>query len=253
MRIVIVIDGPKEHALALTSVIRPLSKKYGFPEVSLVTNSENAVFFRWISGVRVFRFNQQLPGGDVDLLVDYGGSDAAMRFVAGMSPKSYLGINPVHETLSSEVDTNAFQGLYTVKEVTQRNIFQMLFGIAGLKWQGEGYNFRYYPRAKQQNGTVGVAVRDDDIRRFVKGRLKLGGGEMIHVPLRHHILKQFDEVNKVESLVTDDPFVLHVGLCLRKQVQYLVYEPPTYKPEFFGNGCIHLVPDGIKGSASRGE
>ena len=142
-------------------------------------------------------------------------------------------------------DAHAFRGLYLKQEVN-RNLFQLMFGVAGLKWAGEGYGFQYFPKARQRKSRVGIAVRDRSVRRFLHTYLNLEESRIWHVPFKENVLKQFDEVNKAASVVTDDPFVMHVGLALRKRVELLIYDPPTIKPEFFSNGCLHLVPEDVK-------
>lgn len=244
MSIVIVHDGPREHSLPLTSVVATIRKEAPDFPVTVITGEDNHPFFRYVEGVSVQPFEHK-PIPECDLLIDYGGSDRAVQTALFMKPKVYKGLLPYPGTQS---DINAFQGLYADVEV-RRNVFQLLYGVAGLKWKGQGYGFRYYPRPKQRDGRVGAAIRNPEVRKFVRANLKVED-RLWHIPIRQNIYKQFDEVNVCEDVVTDDPFVMHVAVCLRKRVEYLVYEPPAIRPEFFGNGCVHLVPDEIRGTGS---
>ncbi len=244
MRIVIILDGPKDHALVLTGVVQALRNRHPDSKILVCTNPENHVFFQYTPNVTVDDLGPLKSNLDCDLLIDYGGSDKAVALSLLFQPEKYLGLI---QRDGSEVDRHAFRGLY-LKEEVNRSLFQLMFGVAGLKWAGEGYGFRYFPQARQRRNRVGIAVRDRGVRKFLHSYLNLEESRIWHVPFKENVLKQFDEVNKAASIVTDDPFVMHVGLSLRKRVELLIYEPPTIKPEFFGNGCIHLVPDGIKGN-----
>jgi hypothetical protein len=249
MNIVIIHDGPKEHGLALTGVIAALQRQHTSAHILIATNPENHPFYQFNKSVTVADLSPNKDTLTCDLLIDYGGSDKAVALSLIYEPTTYRGLLSREQSVA---DQHAFRGLYLKSEVP-RNLFQLLFGVAGLKWKGEGYYFRYYPRAKQTNDSIGIAVRDQRVRSYLYQRLKKDESRLWQLPFKINVLKQFDEVNKAASVVTDDPFVMHVALCLRKHVELLIYDPPTIKPEFFGNGCLHLVPDTIRGPVSGVE
>lgn len=244
-KIVIIHDGPRDQSLVLTGVVKALQRKHSPGTVHVCTGPENHIFFQHMPGVVADDLGPLKTHLACDLLVDYGGSDKAVDLSVIFEPKNYMGLIPREETI--DVDMHAYRGLY-LKQDVNRNLFQLMFGVAGLSWAGEGYGFRYYPKSRQRKNRVGIAVRDRNVRRFLHDYLKLPEDRIWHIPFKDNILKQFDEVNKAASIVTDDPVVMHVGLSLRKRVELLTYEPPTIRPEFFGNGCIHLVPEELKAS-----
>ena len=242
-KIVIIHDGPRDASLVLTGVVKALQRQHSPGTVHVCTNEDNHIFFQHMPGVVVDDLGPMKAHLDCDLLVDYGGSDKAVALSLLFEPQTYMGLIPREGTV--EADSHAFRGLYLKQEVN-RSLFQLMFGVAGLAWAGEGYGFKYFPQSKQRKNRVGIAVRDRKVRRFLHSYLNLDESRIWHVPFKQNVLKQFDEVNKAASVVTDDPFVMHVGLALRKRVEFLIYDQPTIKPELFGNGCIHLVPDGVK-------
>lgn len=238
MRVVVVHDGPPSQALVLTSVVGTLLERGGATSVTVSVAENCRPFFEHWDGVTYEPLTDVPPVSECDLLVDYGGSDRAVDKSLLFRPVRYRGLIPRD---NSEIDEHAFRGLY-LREQVQRNLFQLMYGVAGLRWEGQGYRFRYYPKTRKKPGRVGIAVRDRGVRAYVEGRLRQDADRTWKVLFRQNVLKQFDEVNAADSVVTDDEFVLHAALCLRRHVEYLVYEPPNVKPEFFGNGCVHLVP-----------
>ncbi len=247
MKLVLVHDGPREHALAITSVFKPLQRQYPEASIHVITSPDKEIFYRFLPGVNVSLFptDDAYRLKDVDLLIDYGGSDRALAAGVGIQPKKYLGLCPA---LDGNFDVDAFMGLYTGHE-TKRNIFQVVFAIAGLKWRGEGYSFSYHTRTRAKKDRCGLAVKDAAVRQYLRENLVTPDDDRLwHIPIRQNVFRQFDEVNKCENVVTDDPFVMHVAVSLRKRVEFLLYEKPNIRPEFFGSGCVHLVPENIRGS-----
>jgi hypothetical protein len=242
MNIAIVHDGPKHHSLVLTSVVSAILKKYSGSTVTLITGDNNLAFHKFNTRVTPVSFDAVDIDRKFDLVVDYGGSDKAIRTSISLETDKYLG------PLSSgfESDIQAFRGIYTDTEVN-RSIFQMMFGVAGLKWKGQGYAFNYYPRSRTKKGRFGAAVSNHKLRKYLRSEVPKDNEKLWHIPIRQSVYKQFDEINKCEKIITDDPFVMHAALCLRKWVEYLVYSIPSERLEFFGSGCVHLIPSNLKG------
>jgi hypothetical protein len=116
----------------------------------------------------------------------------------------------------------------------------LVFGLAQKTWQGEGYWLQYFPRNKTRKSLAGVAIRDDRMRRYLYGNLKVDRTRLWQIPFKHNPLKQIDEANRCKSIITDDFTIFNMGLALRKNVEYLIKKLPAYKLELFGSGNIHL-------------
>lgn len=242
MNVVINHDGPKEHDLVLTSVVKSFSTWRECKSIQVYANEAHLDLHRFTEPhIVVKKFFEPLSA-QCDLLIDYGGSNMALQNARLIDHKEYLGLIAPR---TDEVDTHAFKGLY-LKERVNRNLFQLMYGVAGLRWRGQGYGMKYFPRKRQKKNTVGVAIKNQSLRQCVRQFLNIEHTRIWQIPFKENLLKQFDEVNCAESVVTDDPFIMHVALCLRKHVEFLIYEPPNMRLELFGNGCVHLVPDDLE-------
>jgi hypothetical protein len=249
---VVIHAGPSDEALALTSLVSGLHRQYGVHPITWVTNPENMVFYRHLKGVQVCEMDCPPLMGQFDRMINLGGSAAALGLSTLLNASQCFGLYSNETPFASENAhdaRHAFEVLYEGKE-TKQNHFQVLFQMAGLSWRGESYAFRYYPKAKEKRDTTGIAVRHDATRQFLKDQLHLDCERLWHIPIKRDPLKQFDEVNRCESVITDDPFVMHVAVALRKHVEFLLHRVPTTRIELFGRGSCHLVPDFLKGPVS---
>lgn len=127
-----------------------------------------------------------------------------------------------------------------VRIPTGANQFQLLFGLAGLKWQGEGYCLKYFPRTRSKKTLTGVAIKDQNLKQFILGNLHLDCTRLWRVPIRQNVSKQIDEINRCKQIVTDDLTVAHAALALRKVVEFLTPKSLPYRFEMFGAGSVHL-------------
>jgi hypothetical protein len=123
---------------------------------------------------------------------------------------------------------------------TESSLFQLLYGLAGQTWRGEGYSLTYRPQRKQAKTVTGLAIRNPKLRKYLLANLDVNGQRMVVTPFKQNILKQIDEINKCKRLVTDDDGCMHIGVSLRKQVEYILKRPPVYKVEMFGMGNLHV-------------
>ena len=252
MSTIVIHDGPPEHALVLTSLISGLYQQYGAHKIAWVTSDRNMVFFQAMKGVEVRSLETlKADGVEYDRCISYGGSVPAILAPTIIKARSYYGLySPNNNLMTSEQHVNpveartVYQILYGDRE-TRQNIFQVMYQMAGLTWRGEGYGFRYYPKAKEKTNVVGVAIANEKVREYIKSHLEVVERKLWHVPIKQDPMKQFDEVNRCASLITDNPLVMHIAVALRKHVEYLVYRPPFMRMQFFGNGFCHLIPEQI--------
>lgn len=260
-KILVVHDGPRDHALALTSIIDGLRKEYTKPHITWISSSENAVFYRSLPNVEVSSIDDcdEKKLQKYDVAINFGGSYEAVIKAHEINAQTYYGIY-ASEASPRQWDSfsanygqaqKAYHVIYQGKE-TKQNIFQAFYQMANLSWRGQGYEIHYFPKSRAKDGKIGVAVKDDAVRAFVKSNLTMPS-KLWHVPIKQDPMRQFDEVNCCESIITDNPFVMHVAVSLRKHVEFLLYEPPSCKLEFFGKGFCHLVPDNLRGPVSENE
>jgi hypothetical protein len=125
-----------------------------------------------------------------------------------------------------------------VKIPTSANQFQLLFDLSGIKWKGEGYNIKYFPRNKARKG-IGLAIKNVSLRQNLEENLDIS--KIQKIPIKQNILKQFDEINRCSNIVTDDFAIAGIALSLRKKVEILTKVRTAYRFETFGAGEIHIL------------
>ena len=64
-----------------------------------------------------------------------------------------------------------------------------------------------------------------------------------YVRIRKRILKSIDEVNRCKTIITDDMFIVHAALALRKKVHFLDINNLNMNIEFFGQGQHYHIGD----------
>jgi len=221
MKIVVVQSGPDHEVFPLMSLLIGLEKKYGSSKAT------------WIGNPRLFdlvRFNKRvgrcIPLGDTsslgglksffgaDLLINSGKDKIAMNVASISGAKKVAGF-----TNSGAVDRNAefFDKVMYGGLKTNRHVLDLYYSLADLKWQGEGYGLSYYPRTKQNKNT-GVYLSDDQSMR-----------------MPDKLLGKMDSINEFAEVVTDDLFVCHAAIALRKKVT-LEKIDLCYRICFFGKG-----------------
>jgi len=129
-------------------------------------------------------------------------------------------------------------------QVSKKNIFQIYYKLAGLRWRGEGYDINYYPKNKTKN-IIGISVAHANLRNYIIDKLHIAPIKLCNIPYKKNIFKKMNEINKCKKIITDDLTTFHIAMSLRKYVYFLQILPINYKLELFGNGEIHQVPKSI--------
>ncbi len=213
MKIVLIHDGTDYEALLLTSLVIGLKKKYAgakivwagrpdcFPLVKYNKRIKKCIDISSIDNLEgLTQFYKS------DICINPYATQMAANFVSAcVSDKTY-GFDK-----NGPVDANAefFDNVMYGDLKTNRTILDIYYGLADLKWQGEGYGLSYYPRKKQCK-TVGIYLHD-----AVDQQLE---GETITLPKKW--FDRFDTINEYQKIITDDLFTLHASLSLRKEVLF---------------------------------
>lgn len=221
-------------ALIATSLVRRLNKE-GY-RVHCMSDTNIVELFRF-SDCRSDTLGQPRCGYDV--AINLSPSISAADIMDKVKAKDKLGFGRNRENILFYNDGADL--LYRARVIgipTDANLFQLIFGVAKLAWQGEGYEVGYFPRNKTKK-CPGVAIRDTRIRKYVNENLK--AKRIWQVPFKQNVLKQLDEINRCNSIVTDDETVMHASLALRKEVEFLLRRNPTYRQEMFKSGNYHVI------------
>ena len=138
-------------------------------------------------------------------------------------------------------DKKTYEILYGNKK-TNKNIFQIYFGLAKLKWHGESYDFYYHPKTKTNKDKTGLYLSNTNLKRYIIHKMKLNESTLWVVPYRENIFKRIDEINRCNNIITDDTFTMHIAIFLRKHVFFLKTFPQNTKIELFSKGDVFTVP-----------
>ena len=122
------------------------------------------------------------------------------------------------------------------------NLFQIYFRLANMSWRGEGYDVSYYPKFKSKKNRVGLSIVNANLRNFVHEKLDLEMSRLWVVPYKKNIFKRMDEINRCDTIVTDDLLTLHIAVSLKKFVHFLKVVPLAFEIEMFGKGREYDIP-----------
>jgi hypothetical protein len=207
--------------LVQMSMLIGLKKQY--PESKIIWIGEPSLFDLVRYNKRVHKCLSIHESSSLDILPTFFHADICInpsqrkqmqRFTGLVAAKKLFGFGQ-----NGPVDGNAeFFGKIINGEIsTNKSILDLYYGLAGMKWKGEGYGLSYYPRTKQ-NQETGIYLEDN---------------QNFSVPKK--LFGCFDTINRFSEIVTDDLFVLHASLALRKKTVF-VSDPLPYKIYFFNNG-----------------
>lgn len=223
--------------IASTSLIKALHKIYDNLSLDWATSQNSYCLFQHNPRIRDVMAGYGPFYNHYDIVINLTPTKEACSVMNNIKANKKIGFG---ETSGNIVYLNeeAEEGLKVLKYdyISERNILQILFRIAGLRWKGEGYDLTYYPKNKMKKNKTGIAIRDDDLRQYVKNNLNLKNSDIWHVPLKKNLLKRIDEINRCKRIVTDDLFTVHVSIAMRKHVEFIDKKRLNINMEFFGNG-----------------
>lgn len=224
-------------SLASTTLIKAMHKKHKKLSLDWATDQESYCLFQHNSRIRDLMVGYGPFHNQYDIAINLSPTAEACSVMTAIDANCKLGFGEFAGEIGC-FNTEAEEGLNVLKDgaTSERHILQILFRIAGLRWRGDGYDLAYYPKNKMKRGKTGIAIGDDDLRKYVKDNLNLSQSELWHVPLKQNLLKRIDEINRCKRIVTDDLFAAHASIAMRKHVEFLDKNGLNIHMEFFGNG-----------------
>ena len=235
---------PVSGCLVSTSILKGLKNKYKKVDVTvIVNNDENCQrLFKYNPIVeRVYtieEFFNDLPyhlmRENLDQVINLS-HDNALAKLFEKNAKKITGFK------YTDPEDNIYETLYKYNK-SPKNIFQLYFNLADLKWRGEGYDLFYHPKTKQRKKSVGLAIVNKNLNKYVTDHLDIKDEKMSTVAFKTNIFKRIDEANKHSRIITDDFLFMNIACFLRKDIFFLKTIPYNYQLEFFGKGDIIEVP-----------
>lgn len=242
MKIALIHLGTPSECFMSTPVLKGLKSAYDNPEITCVVGSENAKsIFKYNNAIKdtlsIVEAVDKVKDNKYDLLLNLHPDFSFDRcFPIEADDKRGFGFSP---------DSDALHDMLYGNKKTHKNIFQIYFNLAGLKWRGEGYDFHYHPKSRSGKNRTGLAIANTNLRHYVIEKLELEASRVWYVPFKQNIFRKMDEINKCQQIITDDLFTMNVSVYLRKNIYFLKTIPYNFKLEFFGKGIIFPVPINI--------
>lgn len=242
MNVLICHFGEPWQALVATSLMKGIPANFKEAKISWAIPKNHEPLFEYNSKIERLYLDYEPIEEHFNLAINLTPSVTAADYANRVDADVRLGfLSDNGAIICTGKDAEVSYRIMAGEETTDRNIFQVLYRLAGIKWRGEGYDLAYFPKTRTKKKKTGIAISNPDLRQFVKENLQLDMSEIWHIPLRQNLLKRIDELNRCKNIVTDDLFSLHAAIALRKHVEFLDIEGTTMAIEFFGNGNYHRL------------
>jgi len=250
MNILLINTGSVVECLISSSIIKGLQKKYNNPKFNIIVDND-------INCKNIFKYNKNVLNTyllDDCYSIPYNLFNLSYDIIINLNCKNSI-ISLFENHINNEncqkfglgfnnKSDYFYEVLYGNKK-SRKNIFQIYFNLAGLKWAGEGYDFFYHPQAKSSPKRVGFALSNQKLKSYVLDHLKLEEKNIWTIPFRKNVFKMADEINKCKYIVTDDFLTINLACALRKKLLFLKSMPFNYKIELFQKKAILEVPKHI--------
>lgn len=226
-KIVIIHDGSEADVFPLLSLVIGLQKSYPGSNIIWAGMPSCSELIRYNKNIKLtlditqdFTLKTLETVFEADICVNASFSSKSKQFASNVKALQTYGF-----TSDGAVSRKAkfFENVCSGKISTKKTLLQMYYDLVDLRWRGEGYGLAYYPRVKQTE-KCGSYLIDNDFEVLDCTKIKMPKS----------ILKRLDVVNKYAEIVTDDLFIAHTSIALRKQCTLMADLP--YQMEFFGKG-----------------
>jgi len=242
-KIVIAHLGTPYECFVSTSILKGLKREFkDFEARVIVAGKASESVFKYNRNIRACHISshaeKELQNEEFNLFINlHPGFSEGTHFEIQAKEKRGFGF------------TEGWERYYDIlygKKISKRNVFQIYSALAGVVWKGESYDFHYHPKTHCKAKRTGLAVAHSGIRNYIKDRLRLDDAKLWNVPFKKNLFKRIDEINRCQDIVTDDFFIMHLAIFLRKNVYFLQTIQPKTKYEFFRSKhqVIH-IPDPI--------
>jgi hypothetical protein len=243
--VLILQDDNLENTLILTGLIRRILKNN--QKITCVCGSKSFNLLQYFPNINVINYEkldiERLEKQNYDTLINFSPENNYTYLAEYLKIDKKLGYGIEDGFLKFYNDgAKIFHRTryIGILQNSNPNIFQLAYGLADMRWEGEGYFLNYYPKKKCKH-YAGVALKNQEWKNLVINHVKIDNNRLWVIPFKQNILKQIDEINICSHVITDDYLALHISLALRKNVEFLTGKPLPYKLETFGNGTLHIL------------
>ncbi len=224
MKIVVIHLGPLHEALLTASLVVGLKKYHPKADIFWAGDPADLDLIKYNKQIRDFvdvttdmTFAVLSRLYKPDICINVCRDKKAKEITSIINPKVILGFQ---KTGPVNRQAQFFENVMRGKTKTNKSILSLYYGIANLSWKGEGYGLNYYPKRKQ-NKPCGY---------YFTSKRKLDDCHSLKLPSK--ILPKLDAINQFADMHTDDHFVMHAALALRKKVYLYCSKPMPYTVDF---------------------
>jgi hypothetical protein len=244
MKIAIIIFEEPWFVLASTSLINGLVNTYKNAEIFFFVDAQSYSLLQYNKNITLLSGYDYASDIEFDLVINYTQTIESCLFANSLKSKKILGFTHANnQTISVNSDAQDFIDIILHKNITTKHVLQLIYRVANMRWRGQGYNLAYFPQSKKNKHKTGVLIKNDKLKTYICENLHLEYSKLQTLSLKENLFRQIDEINKCTNIITDDLFVCHAAIWLRKNVQFLDTNNLGYKIEFFGTGKHHRITD----------
>ncbi len=227
-KIVIIQQGSESEIFPLLSLAIGLRKAHPDSQIIWAGNPSLSDLVRYNKRIKRFiDIEQEFSISTLQIVfgaeicVNTSTSSIAKQFASHVGAKHTAGFDKKGATSRR---AEFFENVVLGKISTKKTALQLYYDLAGLRWRGEGYGLSYYPKTRQTE-PCGSFVTDCNEPENCS-RIKMPKGT----------LDKLDTINRYAEIITDNLFVAHASIALRKQCTLMADLP--YQMEFFGRGTL---------------
>ena len=151
------------NLLLLTSLIKKLGINN---QIDLYTDEDGKTLFQYSKLCNFIELDQ--INSNYDIVLNYSNTKECFDLMETLKIKTKLGFGNFGYGIGAEI----WDKIINKNQKTESHNFQLFYGIAGLKWRGEGYNLRYYPKFKSSQIAIGYYFNNLQLIELVKKHIK---------------------------------------------------------------------------------
>ena len=110
----------------------------------------------------------------------------------------------------------------------EENLWKKISRYFGVEHFDPNFRLAISLKSKPDRAESGVAIKSEDLRRYVKMAFFADNDRLWHVPVRKNLVKRYDECNTVSNLITDDYLCALSAYACGKKVIFLKLYKHTF-------------------------
>lgn len=226
-KIVIIQSGSCCDSLITTSVLIGLSKKYPGFSIYWIGKTDSFALVKFNKRIKKrFDIEQDLTFETLtyvynpNLCINFSIDKKSINIQSSLNAADNLGFSK-NGPLTKQ--SEFFNNVINNKLKTNKTILDIYYNLCGLRWDGEGYGLSYFPKTKQAK-EYGKYIESRNITCLYP-----------EIKISKNILQTFDSINEYKDIHTDNEFIVHSSIALKKNITFYS-NTINYQIEYFKKG-----------------